>query len=540
MLCARPEMNPEQKVEVVSEREPESGTTTSQAEEPLKDLGVLAGKDEYKSDTASDDLSSQVEPSKIQEETTGSENYMTELESEALRQLEPVENLKEMSGIGDNMNEPELESLLQLEASNCLKMFGTGDGMNEPELEALPQVEPVESLMEMTEIGNDLTNPEPEMLPPQVEASNSLKEMTGMGDDMTKPKPKDLSPQVEISKSQKEMAGSRDHMNELLILVHHQAQKETSSEDLLNTSADTFTNSLRDLVGEKLNGESYEERTSDQSKNRRQIILREMNNTSDETTGSKLMEEENIANVNDMMKKDKTGGTLQVGLSDLTSDNQLHRTSIQSNLQLNLPVNKLRNLKLLNLKLKHKNHHDDIHNQSLADLTDFATDTDENDPSHQTEDNKRNDTHGKELGIEPAQNSSLIELLSLCHLKLEQLEDLKHSSKELATKLWETKETVVYLKQKVSELEMENSQKEQASRLLSEELTESKSLLCEKNKEIAHMKMLIRNLNNQLQKKHNDLFLNKKSHEKKGQLDKDSEMSLKKDHPSNSKICVLL
>ncbi|XP_078518408.1 uncharacterized protein LOC144783155 [Lissotriton helveticus] len=98
-----------------------------------------------------------------------------------------------------------------------------------------------------------------------------------------------------------------------------------------------------------------------------------------------------------------------------------------------------------------------------------------------------------------------MKLLAQCHLKLEELEQLKHTSKELTKNLCDAKESIAYLSQKVAELESENSQKEAEINVLAVELTESKSLLREKSYEMVHVKMLVRNLRKQLQRKQREL-----------------------------------
>nr|XP_033781606.1 uncharacterized protein LOC117351036 isoform X2 [Geotrypetes seraphini] len=367
-----------------------------------------------------------------------------------------------------------------------------------------------------TEIGDHMT--EPETVAPQTESVKSPSEREEFGQDLTEPKVETPHPQVDTSKNQNMMTESGDSINEYL-----KRTKEALCSD------------ISDLSGEKVLSESFKKRISDQRKKRRQSILRKMDNVSAEITAYKPMEAEDIVYGTQESHYDEThrrNPLSKAFLSDKAYDSLLTRISTQNTSQITNAGNKLRNL-------KSKHHYDGFHSQSLPDMTDFAPGADDIDSTHTMKDNEKNSTYGKDLGLDPAHNSSLIDLLSLCHFKVEQLEELKNTSKELATKLWQTKETVANFRQKIMELEMENCQKGREISFLSEELMESKRLLCEKNKEITDLKLLIRNFSNQLPKKRESCQPKTSSLVKTGHLSQSSEELQNKDHPSHSKICIL-
>ncbi|XP_069499134.1 putative leucine-rich repeat-containing protein DDB_G0290503 [Ambystoma mexicanum] len=192
----------------------------------------------------------------------------------------------------------------------------------------------------------------------------------------------------------------------------------------------------------------------------------------------------------------------------ITQDNQLYKISTETNVKHHFPINKtLVNLKLLNLKLMHCNYQDSVLNQAAENFSVSAADDEDSDTEHQGGVNERAVVSRKEATSEQEHDLSVMKLLAQCHIKLEELEELKHTSKELARNLRDAKESIAYLSQKVAELVTENSQKEAEINVLSVELTESKSLLREKNNDMAHVKILVRNLSKQLQKKQQELAL---------------------------------
>ncbi|KAJ1109800.1 hypothetical protein NDU88_007158 [Pleurodeles waltl] len=188
-------------------------------------------------------------------------------------------------------------------------------------------------------------------------------------------------------------------------------------------------------------------------------------------------------------------------------NNQLYKASTESNSKHHFPINKtLINLRLLNLKLMHCNYQDNLLNRTPEHLSisEVSAD-DDSDTEYQEIVNGKAIMYRNEAKSEQEHDLSVMKLLAQCHLKLEELEGLKHSSKELTKNLCDAKESIAYLRQKVAELESENSQKEAEINVLAVELTESKSLLREKSYEMAHVKMLVRNLRKQLQKKQREL-----------------------------------
>ncbi|XP_063794896.1 uncharacterized protein LOC134957059 [Pseudophryne corroboree] len=153
-----------------------------------------------------------------------------------------------------------------------------------------------------------------------------------------------------------------------------------------------------------------------------------------------------------------------------------------SNARICLPLQKtLRNLRLLDLKLKYNNHQLALEHPRSERNNESSSD--ENDSKFSELREKENIILGDE---KEAETSYLIELLSQCHFKLEQMEELRHYSRKLAWSLWEAQESNEYLKEKVAELHRDNAQKEEEIFLLTEELIRSRRL-CQKSERVTHL-----------------------------------------------------
>ncbi|KAG9483664.1 hypothetical protein GDO78_009536 [Eleutherodactylus coqui] len=160
---------------------------------------------------------------------------------------------------------------------------------------------------------------------------------------------------------------------------------------------------------------------------------------------------------------------------------------VQNNAKIYLPLKKtLRNLRMLDLKLKYNNQQLAHPEQPVSECNnDSASSSDESD-SKFPELREHNENPRGNDG--EADNSYMINLLSQCQFKLEQMEELKHYCRKVTCSLWEAQETIEYLKEKVAELHRENVQKEEDIFLLTEEVIKYRSLLCQKSEKTAHVK----------------------------------------------------
>ncbi|XP_053325540.1 uncharacterized protein LOC128500414 [Spea bombifrons] len=160
------------------------------------------------------------------------------------------------------------------------------------------------------------------------------------------------------------------------------------------------------------------------------------------------------------------------------------RNRTENGARLYFPLQKtLQNLRLLDLKLKYSSRQATGDKRSSTYFSEPHSRSPEENPPQSEK------THS--LG--------LIALLSQCHLKLQQMEELRLSSAQLARSLWEAQETISYLKENVAALHRENAQKENAIFSLSKELMEAKSLLYEKSERIADMEAMFSGLADHLQ-----------------------------------------
>ncbi|MEE6511411.1 hypothetical protein FKM82_017898 [Ascaphus truei] len=213
----------------------------------------------------------------------------------------------------------------------------------------------------------------------------------------------------------------------------------------------------------------------------------------------------------------------------LTEKNPPH-----NNVRLYFPLHKtLRNLRLLDLKLKYHTHQVILGNNSSECTNDSGSSSDESASELSEQKEKGNATQEES---DQATNSSLINLLSQCQLKLEQLEELKHYSRQLASSLWEAQETIAYLQGKVGDLQLENAQKEEEIAILSEVLTESKRLSHEKVGSSWGTNVMLRNLGDHLenqrkQRRFQSIVQISGNSAERSQVPRDS---------SNSKMCVIL
>ncbi|KAM5148721.1 uncharacterized protein ACMZJ9_012275 [Mantella aurantiaca] len=144
----------------------------------------------------------------------------------------------------------------------------------------------------------------------------------------------------------------------------------------------------------------------------------------------------------------------------------------QGNTQIYLPLKKtLRNLRLLDLKLKYNSHQFTLDNPGQECNNDSSSSSDESESKfpESTVEETNND--------EEAHHSFLIDLLTQCHNKLEQMEALRVGSSKLFHRLWEAETTIEYLKEKIAELHRENVKKEEEIFFLTEELMKSRRIL---------------------------------------------------------------
>ncbi|MGH0163393.1 UNVERIFIED_CONTAM: hypothetical protein FKN15_074413 [Acipenser sinensis] len=135
----------------------------------------------------------------------------------------------------------------------------------------------------------------------------------------------------------------------------------------------------------------------------------------------------------------------------------------------------------------------------------------------------------RELETEAA-NSSLIEVLTECKSKVEQLEELQFSSQQLAIQLQEVNRIVVHLQKRIEYLEEDKNKKLVDIVKLTHELAETRGALLTKSEEMENTKALVQTLSEELG--NNQGHLN--SHNSA-----QSRRKPKKDG-SDSKVCVLL
>nr|XP_014349017.1 PREDICTED: coiled-coil domain-containing protein 186-like [Latimeria chalumnae] len=150
---------------------------------------------------------------------------------------------------------------------------------------------------------------------------------------------------------------------------------------------------------------------------------------------------------------------------------------------------------------------------------------------------EKNETHLNRIKELEGENSCLSEM-SPCQNETAE-ESKQTSSHDLSFKLQEASETANNLKQKVEELEGENTQKQEEVNRLTEEIVESRKSIQVKNKEIANVKALVRKLTEQLEKK--DAIL--QDHRSRGRINghaqgKSSQKESNQD--TSSKVCTVL
>ncbi|XP_077307118.1 uncharacterized protein LOC143926975 [Lithobates pipiens] len=146
-----------------------------------------------------------------------------------------------------------------------------------------------------------------------------------------------------------------------------------------------------------------------------------------------------------------------------------------SNTRIYLPLKKtLKNLRLLDLKLKYNSHQLALDKPGLECNNDSSSSSDESDCKfpESTVEKTNND--------EEAHHLFLIDLLTQCHYKLEQMEELRVGSIKLGHRLWEAETTIEYLKEEIAELHRENVKKEEDIFFLTEELIKSRRILQQK------------------------------------------------------------
>ncbi|XP_071983632.1 uncharacterized protein [Engystomops pustulosus] len=208
--------------------------------------------------------------------------------------------------------------------------------------------------------------------------------------------------------------------------------------------------------------------------------------------------------------------------------------TVQNNSKIYLPLKKtLRNLRLLDLKLKYNNQQLSHPEHSVSECNnDSASSSDESDlkfpqSSEQDENPLVNDGE--------ADNSYLIDLLSQCQYKLEQMEELKLYCRKVTCSLWEAHGTIEYLKEKVAELHRENVRKEEDIYLLTEEVIKCRSLLCHKSDKTSDVRAKItqtgdRGETRQTQQEFASIY----------KINDQIEVNTESAEQSTSKICVIL
>ncbi|XP_053544971.1 uncharacterized protein LOC128635900 [Bombina bombina] len=173
----------------------------------------------------------------------------------------------------------------------------------------------------------------------------------------------------------------------------------------------------------------------------------------------------------------------------LTENNSLHK-----NVRTYFPLHKtLRNLRLLDMRLKYSTRQLALENKSSEYTNDSGSGTDEGDVKFSEQKQRANvmQEESEQMHI-----SSLIELLSQCRLKLEQMEDLEKYSRDMEINL---QETITYLKQNIAALQRENAQQEDEIFFLAEELIQCKRMLHEKTEKISHMNTMFKNFGQRLE-----------------------------------------
>ncbi|OCT58692.1 hypothetical protein XELAEV_18001834mg [Xenopus laevis] len=204
-----------------------------------------------------------------------------------------------------------------------------------------------------------------------------------------------------------------------------------------------------------------------------------------------------------------------------------------TNVRVYLPLQKtLRNLRLLDLRLKYNSQQVGVANQLNEFTQESSSSSDESDSK--APEQEEEEEEGRE---EENDSSSLIELLTLCQFQLEQFEELKQQSQQQSQMLWEAQETMEFLQESVASLHRENAQKEEELFFLWEELVQCKRLLREKMEQITDMKEMFRNFGEHLEKKGREKEFDSIPHFNES-LGNTAEKPTTDD--PNSKICVIL
>ncbi|KAM4651152.1 uncharacterized protein O3C94_013700 [Discoglossus pictus] len=205
-----------------------------------------------------------------------------------------------------------------------------------------------------------------------------------------------------------------------------------------------------------------------------------------------------------------------------------------SNARLYFPLQKtLRNLRLLDLRLKYNTQQAVLENKPCEATNDSGSSSDESDSKLPEQKEQENSEETEE-----AHNASLFEVLSQCHIKLEEMEELEHYSRQLENTLWEAQNTIAYLKETVAALQRENAQKDDEIIFLSEELMESNRMLHEKSEQITDMNAMFRNLGHHLENSRKQQ--NNKSTCPKHNGQPPISENPQPRSPSHSKICIIL
>ncbi|XP_041081429.1 uncharacterized protein LOC121298385 [Polyodon spathula] len=135
----------------------------------------------------------------------------------------------------------------------------------------------------------------------------------------------------------------------------------------------------------------------------------------------------------------------------------------------------------------------------------------------------------RELETEAA-NNTLIKVLTECKPKVEQLEEQKYSSQQLAIQFQEVNKIVGHLKKRIDYLEEDKNKKRVDIVNLTDQLAETRGILLTNSEEMENTKALVRTLNEQLGNNPDHMS----SH-----ISAQSRRQAKQDR-SDSKVCVLL
>ncbi|KAG7478107.1 hypothetical protein MATL_G00076860 [Megalops atlanticus] len=200
---------------------------------------------------------------------------------------------------------------------------------------------------------------------------------------------------------------------------------------------------------------------------------------------------------------------------------------------------KVKEGELQDLKLKHQSHQTETE-RLCAELRDSRERIGELESELSTERKKGEDNTHKILKLETdMSNSSLIAVLTECQSKVEQLEELKHSSLQLTAQLQAAQSMAVYLQRRMLCLEEEHMLKQQEVLKLTEQLEEAGRALQEKSTQVAQVTAQLQALHQELEKKQEngasstDVLAN-------GHTTSAQPQQQPRQYSNDSKVCTLL